>query len=129
VPAWRQSSQRGLSAPIVQPVSAFQIAPNGAHEGLHPHWFCKHEALDQVEAELARCDEIGLVLDTDCHCAGAELIGCGDDMAAKRPLGAILRTTGDQFRLDLDFDERKVAQLQERAPLAAEAINRNGELA
>jgi hypothetical protein len=63
------------------------------------------------------------------HRAGAELIGCTDDMAAQRPLRAIMRAASDQFGLDLDLDERKIPQLQERGPFVAEAINRNSDLA
>jgi len=77
----------------------------------------------------ARCAEIGVVLDTDRHRAGAELIGGIDDMAAERSLRAIVRAPSHQFGLDFDFDERKIPQLQERGPLAAEAIKRNGDLA
>lgn len=55
--------------------------------------------------------------------------GCTDDMAAERLLRAIVRATSHQFGLDLDFYERKVPQLQERGPFAAEAINRDGDFA
>ena len=82
-----------------------------------------NKALDQVETKCARCAEIGVVLDTDRHRAGAELIGGIDDMAAERSLRAIVRAPSHQFGLDFDFDERKIPQLQERGPLAAEAIN------
>jgi hypothetical protein len=88
-------------------------------------WALQTGSPDQVEAKFAR----GKVLDTDRHRAGAELIGRADDMAAERPLGAIMRATSYQFGLDLDFDERKIPQLQERGPFAAEAINRDGDLA
>ena len=50
-------------------------------------------------------------------------------MAAERPLGTVMRTTGDQFRLDLDFDKWKISQLQERGPLIAKPVNRDGDLA
>jgi hypothetical protein len=94
-----------------------------------PPWALRQEALDQVETKFARRAEIGVVLDTDRHRAGAELIGGIDGMAAELSLRAVMRATNHQFRLDLDFDERKIPQLQQRGPFAAEAINRNGDLA
>src|SRR5436190_4010100 len=106
---------------------AFQIVPHRVHEALRPHRFCKQKTLDHVEAKLARGNEIGVGLDTNR--SGAELTGRPDDMAAERPLGTVMRTTGDQFRLDLDFNKWKISQLQERGPLIAKPVNRDGGLA
>jgi len=106
-----------------------QIAPDRAHKGLDTHGLSKQEALNQVEAQFARRKEIGVVLDPDSDCAGAELIGRTDNMPAQRPLRAIVGATSHQFCLNLDFDERKIPQSQERGPLAAESVNRNGKLA
>jgi hypothetical protein len=106
-----------------------QIAPDRTHECLDTHGLCKQEALNQVEAQFARREEIGIVLDTDSDCASAELIGRTDDMAAQHPLRAIVGATSHQFGLNLDFDKWKIPQLQERGPFTAEAIDRDGDLA
>ena len=70
-----------------------------------------------------------MIFYTHRHRASAELIGCSDDMTAERPLCPIMGATSHQFGLDLDFDERKIPQLEERSPLAAEAIHRNRDFA
>ena len=126
-----RTAPRGFSPPLATERlhRVCQIAPDRAHECLDTHGLGKQKTLNQVEAQFARRKEIGVVLDSDSNCAGAELIGRTDDMAAQRSLRAIVRATSHQFGPNLDFDEWKISQLQERGPFTAEAINRDGDLA
>jgi hypothetical protein len=91
---------------------------NRPREFLCRNRLCKQKALDQIESHLAHRQKIRSRLDpfSDSTCA----IGIGEvkDLPhiAFQP---IVRTTGNELPIDFDFDEKKVAQTDERRPFCS----------
>jgi hypothetical protein len=97
-------------------------------ELLGAHGLGEQEALRQIETQLPHGEKICPGLDALGDSARAIAIGEVKDAAADRLLQPVLRAAGDEFPINLDLNEGKVAKPGEREPLGPEIVDRNSDL-
>ena len=101
--------------------------PAGLRELPGAHGLGEQKALRQIETHLTHGEKIRPGLNALGDSARPITIGEVKDAAADRLLQPVLRTAGDEFPVDLDLDEGKIAKPGEREPLGSEIVDRNGD--
>jgi hypothetical protein len=93
------------------------MAERGPREVLRRHGLRQQKALHQIKTYFTHAEKVGSGLDAYGCSASAKAIGKIEDLAAHRLFQAVVSAASDEVSADLDFDEGKVVQPNQRRPI------------